>query len=160
RLATDASHWSGLRERGTLWGLHFTAAVYRLLGRRACEALLVPVVAYFYTVVAGREQRQGSRDFLARALDRRPRFRDGYRHFFSLAVGALDTLAAWTGRLPPGTVEADDAELLRRLSGDPRGALFVVSHLGNADLARALLDRATLNRLTLLVHTRHAANYN
>jgi predicted LPLAT superfamily acyltransferase len=160
RLATNVSHWSGLRERGTLWGLHFTAAVYRLLGRRACEALLVPVVAYFYTVVAGQEQRQGSRAFLTRALGRRSGFRDGYRHFFSFAVGALDTFAAWTGRLPPGVVEPDDADVLRRIVSDPRGALFVISHLGNADLARALLDRATLNRLTLLVHTRHAANYN
>jgi predicted LPLAT superfamily acyltransferase len=160
RLPADASHWSGLRERGALWGLRFTAAVYRLLGRRACQALLVPVVAYFYGFVAGREQRQGSRAFLARALGRQPGFRDGYRHFFSFATGALDTFAAWVGGLPAGTVEPENAEILERIVADPRGALIVISHLGNVDLARALLDPRTRNRLTLLVHTRHAANYN
>ncbi|MGH6882176.1 MAG: glycosyltransferase family 2 protein [Hypericibacter sp.] len=160
RLASEPSHWSGLRERGALWGLRFTAAVYRLLGRQACEALLVPVVAYFYGFVAGREQREGSRTFLTRALGRKPGFRDGYRHFFSFASGALDTFAAWTGGLPPGTVEPDNAALLKTVVDDPRGALIVISHLGNIDLARALLDEATRNRLTLLVHTRHAANYN
>lgn len=160
RLAAEASHWSGLRERGTLWGLRFVAAVYRLLGRRACEALLVPVVAYFYGFVAGREQREGSRLFLTRALGRRPGFRDGYRHFFSFATGMLDTFAAWTGGLPAGTVEPDNAALLKTAADDPRGALIVISHLGNIDLARARLDPATRNRLTLLVHNRHAANYN
>lgn len=160
RLTADASHWSGLRERGALWGLHFMAAVYRLLGRRVCQALLVPVVAYFYGFIAGREQRRGSRVFLARALGRQPGFRDGYRHFYSFATGALDVFAAWTGGLPAGTVVPENPEILARAVKDPRGALIVISHLGNVDLARALLDPPTLNRLTLLVHTRHAANYN
>lgn len=160
RLPPDASHWSGLRERGALWGLRFTAAVYRLLGHRACQALLVPVVAYFYAFVAGQEQRRGSRAFLTRALGRQPGFVDGYRHFFSFATGVLDTFAAWTGGLPSGTVEPDNAAILERVVRNPRGALIVISHLGNVDLARALLDNPTRDRLTLLVHTRHAANYN
>lgn len=160
RLTGPATHWSGLRERGALWGLRFTAAVCRLLGRRVCQAVLVPVVAYFYGIGAGREQRTGSRAFLARALGRPSGFRDGYRHFFSFATGALDIFAAWAGILPANTLEAADPEALRKMMQDPRGALMVVSHLGNADLARALLDDATRRRLTLLVHTRHAANYN
>jgi predicted LPLAT superfamily acyltransferase len=159
RLA-KARHWSGLQERGALWGLRFAAAVYRLLGRRVSLALLVPVVAYFYGFVAGREQRRGSREFLARALGRRPGFRDGYRHFYSFAIGALDVFAAWTGGLPAGTVVSETPEILARAAKDPRGALIVISHLGNVDLARALLDPQTRKRLTVLVHTRHAANYN
>ena len=155
-----ASHWSSLRERGALWGLRFTAAVYRLLGRRASRALLVPSVAYFYCFGAGREQRRSARVFLARALGREPGFWDGYRHFFSFATGALDTFAAWVGNLPAGTVLAENAETLKQLVQDPRGALIVISHLGNIDLARALLDQEIRERLTLLVHTRHAANYN
>jgi predicted LPLAT superfamily acyltransferase len=156
----DGSHWSSLRERGALWGLHFVAAVYRLLGRRACQALLVPVVAYFYFFGAGQEQRQGSRLFLARALGHRPAFRERFRHFYSFATGALDVFAAWTGRLAPDLVEPDDPAILDHISKDRRGALIVVSHLGNVDLARALLDEQTRNRLTLMVHTQHAANYN
>jgi predicted LPLAT superfamily acyltransferase len=160
RLTADSAHWSGLRERGALWGLHFTASVYRLLGRRACQALLVPVVAYFYFFGAGQEQRQGSHAFLARALGRQPGFREGFRHFYSFAIGALDVFAAWTGRLAPDLVEADNQALLDQISQDRRGALIVVSHLGSVELARALLDEPTRNRLTLLVHTQHAANYN
>jgi predicted LPLAT superfamily acyltransferase len=156
----QARHWSGLRERGGLWGLRFTAMAYRLLGRRACLGLLVPLVGYFYCFGAGREQRRNSRAFLARALGREPGFRDGYRHFFSFATGALDTFAAWVGGLQADRILSENAAALKQVVQDPRGALIVISHLGNIDLARALLDQKTRERLTLLVHTRHAANYN
>ena len=37
---------------------------------------------------------------------------------------------------------------------------MVVSHLGNAELSRAVLDPALRARIVLLVHTRHAESYN
>ncbi len=37
-------HWADQAERGSYWGLRILAAVYRLLGRRACLAMMVPVV--------------------------------------------------------------------------------------------------------------------
>ena len=38
--------------------------------------------------------------------------------------------------------------------------VMVIAHIGNVDLARALLPPETRARLTLLVHTRHAVHYN
>ncbi len=157
------SHWATLSERGLAWGLRFSAAAYRLLGRRLCLMILVPVVVYFY--LTGAEQRSASRDFLLRAfaangIARRPGWLDGCRHFLSFAGRAVDTLAAWSGELRPDIVVEDDAPVMARAAADPGGALFIVSHLGNADLARALLDRETRNRMTVMVHTHHAVNYN
>ena len=45
-------------------------------------------------------------------------------------------------------------------AADPRGALLIVSHLGNVELSRALLDEERRSRISVLVHTRHAENYN
>lgn len=159
----SASHWSELGERGLGWGLRICAAAYRLFGRRGCMAVLAPVVLYFY--LTGAEQRRASRDFLARAfaakgIGRAPGWWDGYRHFLSFAGRALDSFAAWTGGIAPGAVEPAEVEALREAEASPRGALFIVAHLGNMDLSRALLDDATRRRLLVLVHTRHAENYN
>ena len=159
-LADTPSHWASLRERGAYWGLRICAVTYRLLGRRVCQALLVPIVLYFYALGAGREQRSASRNFLQRALGRSPTAWDGYRHFFSFANRALDTFAAWVGRIPAEAVTVVDQRTLADAISDPRGAVIVVSHLGNLDLARAVLDPKTRARLTVLVHTRHAVNYN
>lgn len=157
-------HWAWLAERGAYWGLQLWTLVYRLLGRHACLTIMAPVVFYFY--LTGGEQRRASQDFLSRAYairpDRRwrPTFLNGLRHFFSFAGRALDTFIGWTGDMPPNMIRPGKIADLRAAEDDRRGGLFIIAHLGNVDLARALLDEATRRRLLILVHTRHAENYN
>lgn len=156
------AHWARLAERGADWGLRLLAAVYRLLGRRACLALILPVVVYFH--LTGSAQRRASRNFLRRAFAaqgaaREPGRLDTLRHSLGFARKALETFAAWidAGDRTPVSL-ADPAEVERAFAGE-RGVLLIVSHLGNADLSRAALDRERRARLTVLVHTRHAENY-
>jgi len=158
RPPRPASHWAGLGERGALWGLRIVAAAYRLLGRRVCAWAIAPVVLYFY--LSGPEQRRASRHYLDRALGRPSRFGDGWRHFNDFAGRALDAFAAWSGAIPPTAMEVATPETLAAASAAQRGALLVVSHHGNADLSLALMDPTLRARLSVLVHTRHAENYN
>ena len=163
RAAVAPRHWAGMSERGLYWGLCFCAWAYRLLGRRGCMTVMAPIVLYFF--LTGREQRRASLNFLARVSrasggGRRPGLLDGYRHFMAFAARALDTFIAWVGGMPPGTLVRADDGVLDAAAADSRGALFIVSHLGNAELSRALLDPETRSRLTVLVHTRHAEHYN
>jgi len=158
-----AHHWAWLAERGSVWGLRLCLVSYRLLGRRGCRAMLMPVVLYFY--LTGREQREASRQFLTRAFrfkgwSRQPGFVDGYRHFLSFALRSLDTFAGWAGAIPPERVQPGDIAALPAAVADPRGAVVIVAHLGNVDVSRAVLDAKTRDRLLLLVHTRHSENYN
>jgi len=159
----ESSHWAALGERGLYWGLRVCAAAYRLFGRRGCMAVLAPVVLYFY--LTGTEQRRVSRAFLSRAfaakgVPRLPGWWDGYRHFLSFAGRALDTFAAWTGGVKAGAVEPAEVDALRVAEASSQGAVFIVAHVGNVDLSRALLDDTARRRLLVLVHTRHAENYN
>jgi predicted LPLAT superfamily acyltransferase len=163
RRIETAHRWSALAERGTYLGLRIAEAALRLFGRRGCKSLLAPVVLYFY--LTGREQRAASRAFLARAfaakgMARASGWRDGFRHFRSFAGRAVDAFAAWSGSILPADVDGFDDAALRQTIADPRGVLFIVAHVGNSDLARALLDAETRARLTVLVHTVHAENFN
>ena len=72
----------------------------------------------------------------------------------------LDTVIAWTGGMRPDAVVPADPAALAAFTGDPRGGVLIVGHLGNTDVSRALLDPATRQRLIVLTHTAHAANYN
>jgi predicted LPLAT superfamily acyltransferase len=157
------THWAGLAERGLYWGLKASALAYRLLGRRGCMAILSIVVLYFY-VTAG-ERRRASLAFLRRAFARTAITRpvgwwDGYRHFLSFARRALDSFAAWSGGIPTGSVVLAETAALDDAARQSRGAVFIVSHHGNVDISRALLDRETRQRVVVLLHTRHAENYN
>lgn len=152
------AHWAGLAERGGLWGLAFVAASYRLLGRRGCAWVMAPIVAYFF--LTGRRQRRAGRDYLGRVLGRQPGWADGLRHGMDFAGRALDAFAAWSGAIAPDAVELATPDTLAAAAADTRGALLVVCHHGNAELAHALMAPDLRRRLTVLVHTRHARNYN
>jgi predicted LPLAT superfamily acyltransferase len=163
RRKADSDHWARLGERGLYWGLALSGLVLRLLGRRGCLALLTPVVLYFYATAGDR--RRASLDFLRRAFAaagsaRTPTWRDGFRHYLSFARRALDTIAAWVGKLGADAVVEGDVAALRTATADTRGAVFIVSHYGNVDVSRAQLDAETRRRVVVLLHTRHAENYN
>jgi predicted LPLAT superfamily acyltransferase len=158
RIAGDTSHWAALIERGAVWGVAFVAAVYRLFGRRLCSAIMWPIVGFFY--LTGTEQRQAARDYLRRVLLRKPGHRDGLRLHMDFANRAVDTFGAWIGAIPPTALSCDPPDALMRMAADPRGAVIVVSHHGNAEFSQAMLAPDMRGRLTVLVHTRHAENYN
>ncbi len=90
----------------------------------------------------------------------RPGWRDGWRHFRSFAQKVIETFAAWMDGPSPGKTELTDTAEIDAVARSGRGILMVVSHLGNAELSRAVLDPAHRARIVLLVHTRHAESYN
>jgi predicted LPLAT superfamily acyltransferase len=163
RRAVSNRHWSSLTERGMEWGIAFLAGCYRWFGRTACRVAMATVVLYFYLTDAPR--RHVSRAFLTRALalghpPRRPGLLDPLRHYLDFAEKMLETFAAWVGGIPASAMRTDDAAVIAAAQADPRGALLIVSHLGNADLSRALLGGPRQRRLTVLTHTRYAEHYN
>jgi len=83
---------------------------------------------------------------------------DGLRHFLDFAEKSLETFAAWTGAIGPERIVTDDGAAMAAAEG--KGALLIVSHLGNVELSRAALTGARRAALTVLVHTRHAEHYN
>lgn len=151
-------HWAQFSERGHYWGLKFCIYAYRLLGRRGCEFVMMPIVFYFYLI--GHKQRLASKQFLTKVLKHSPTFNELFRHQMNFALKTLDVFRAWVGDMTTTCVTPTHPTELTALSHDPRGALIVVAHLGNVDVARAVLDKSTRERLTVLVHTRHAENYN
>jgi predicted LPLAT superfamily acyltransferase len=151
-------HWASQGERGARWGLRLTSLVSRFLGRRISAAFLLPVVAYFWAT--GRAHRLASEKYLRKVYGRPISLFDTFQHFFSFSMRALDAFRAWSGQVEKSSLCLRDEDLLFRAAADPRGALLIVSHHGNVEIARALLTEKLGGRLTSIVHTKHALNYN
>lgn len=158
----QASHWAGMAERGTYWGMRSLLAIYSLCGRRACLLAMRPVVFYFFLV--GAERRKASLDYLARVRALKgeppPTWRDGFRHYFDFATKALDTIIGWARPSDIGPVEIVGGEAALAPIADRRGALLIVSHLGNAEIARAALAGHVGRPVHVLMHTVQARRYN
>jgi len=162
RSQLESAHWSSVTERGTYLGLSLLAFLYRVTGRYGCLAALLPIALYFN--LTGAAERHASRDFLRRAyrakgVEYEPGWFDTFKHSFGFARKTVDTFAAWLGSIDPSAIDAADKQEPDRLAQSGQGILLIVSHLGNIDISRALLDNAQRSRIKVLVHTVHAENF-
>lgn len=163
RRQAASAHWAKLAERGSYTGLALIGILFRFFGQSLARPLAILVAFYFYASGPGR--RRQARSYLARALAtdgqiRQVSFWEGFRLYRHFADRAVDLLTAWRG----DTARAGALTILGNgfdeLTQSTSGALLIVSHHGNAELSAALLAPEQRRRLTILVHTRHAENYN
>jgi len=158
----SSNHWSSVAERGTYWGLCILAFLYRALGRYGCMVAVVPIALYFN--LTGAEARRASREFLRRAyrakgVDYDPGWFATFRHSWGFARRTVDTFAAWLGGIGPSELAAADKRGPDTVAQSGQGILLIVSHLGNIEMSRALLDDTHRSRIKILVHTVHAENF-
>jgi predicted LPLAT superfamily acyltransferase len=159
----EPAHWSTIAEVGSSFGLLLSFWIYKILGRRPFQAFLLPVVTYFFLFKT--EQRRASRQFLQRcheagALPRPPGAWASFRHFFEFGQAVLDKLVAYNGGIRITDVTFRGEARVQAVLDSGQGALLLGSHLGNLEICRALAHLRPGLRLRVLVHTRHAQNFN
>ena len=159
-----SGNWAQLAERGSAWGVLLVAWAYRHLGRGFARLVLTPAVAWFF--ITGHDARAASRDFLGRIRRRHgpgaapaPTSSTVFRHMMAFAESGLDKLAAWSGRIEITDVDIEDMATFDSIAKSGRGALFVGTHLGNLEMARALGVRAGALKVNAIVHTAHARRF-
>jgi len=78
----------------------------------------------------------------------------------AFADALLDKLDVWGGRLALDRLVLHDSANLHADLKAPRGQLLVGSHLGNLEICRALAEMGRKVKMNVLVHTRHAEQFN
>ncbi|MDF1790477.1 MAG: glycosyltransferase [Thalassobaculaceae bacterium] len=162
-----AGHWASLQERGGYWVLSFMLMTYRVFGRAVFSAILRVVISYYFVFNA--RARRASLDYLrrVRAVDAAALgpaegslLRPSFSHFVSFGEAILDKLRAWNDEIAEDDLVFDNLEAVDAILASGRGALMITSHLGNAEVCRALGTRLKGHRINVLVHTRHAEAFN
>ena len=158
---SNALHWEQISEAGVTLGMRTLFLVHRCLGRWPFRLLLTPVVGYFYLTRG--IARRASLDYLRRMHGRAGwlvRHWRSLRHFLTFGECLLDKALAWSGALALDSVQIHGFESLRAQLAGGKGALILVSHLGNLEVSRALARRKPGIRLTVLNHSKHAPKFN
>lgn len=157
-------HWSSIAESGAVWSISFMFWVYRTLGRWAFSIVLYPVILYYF--LSNAPARAASQDYLRRLQHHQVPLPKGglkwlsYRHFLTFGSCILDKLAAMAGYFSHGNVDVHyPPELLEQVK-QGRGGVVFISHLGNAEVSRALSKELKNVRLNILVHTKNAESFN
>lgn len=157
------SHWAGVQERGSLLGMRLLIAIHRLGGGWLFRLGLAPVVCFY--AVFHTPARRASLDYLRRMHRFNPAFPQPrpwhvIRHLWNFAITLYDKLAVWRGEISRSDVTFHRSEIIDELLAAKRGAVMLISHLGNFEICQALSQTRPELRLTVLHHTAHAAKFN
>lgn len=175
RPAGPPSHWSQIRESGAYGGMFLGVWCYRLLGRQALRLLLYPIMGYFF--LRNSRARAASKDFLGRVYDyqltpvgnlggREPYFSsppglaDSFSHFMQFGRSIVDRVGSWVGDIDRGEAVFSGREQLLECVESGRGGVLLTSHLGNAEMFRALKKDASGIKINVLVFNDNARQIN
>src|SRR5216684_820145 len=147
--------WLDYRERGSRGATQFMKWLALRCGRRVARLLLYPICAYF--LVFSPRVRGSSRQYLALALGRPPRFTDLWRHYFTFATTVLDRVYFVDGRFGRFDIEVRGLERLRRTLAKGRGCVLLGAHLGSFELLRTLSPSHGLS-VNVVMYEENAAN--
>jgi predicted LPLAT superfamily acyltransferase len=161
--APGTASWLSVAERGSILGMRFVVWCYRLLGRRFCQLLILPVVLYFF--VTDRSGRRASLRYLRRlyarpggaaALGHRPTWWDSFLHYRECGLSILDRVGFWLGRDDDCTIAFHDEGRFASLKEEGRGAIILGAHLGSFDALRVLARRGRIvvNVVMFIEHAR------
>lgn len=149
--------WQTQQERGNRFFLHLLTWVALRLGRRVVFLLLCPIVFYYF--LFARQARKASRNFLTRALQRRPRWWEIYRHLLTFALVAIDRIYFLAGREDNFNVRVHGNELFNDYY-KKRGCFLITAHIGSFDALRimGMGKRSEALPVRILLDVQHNAN--
>lgn len=156
----EQPHWSKIQENSTVFGIKTLLFIYQVFGRAVFNVILFPVMAYYY--VSNRSAREASKQYLSYIApfltNEKPL--SSFQHFLQFGDMLLDKLLVWMGKIDLSSIEFKTPSVVENISSSKRGALILVSHLGNIEVCNALRQRLAEVKLTILVNTEHAQKFN
>jgi predicted LPLAT superfamily acyltransferase len=131
--------WLAQAERSNIFALRTLVWITSVLGRRVGQWLLYPICLYF--ILFSVKARDGSKQYLARALRRPATLRDVYRHYLTFATVALDRVFLLSDRFDLFDIRSFGHEPLLNLVDNGRGALLLGAHIGSFEMLRAIGEK-------------------
>ncbi|MGD9942720.1 MAG: acyl-CoA synthetase [Burkholderiaceae bacterium] len=151
---TQSGRWTEQPEAGSPRLMRLMARLALAAGRPVTRALLWPIAIYFWLAMP--RARRASRDYLQRALPRRPGARDGIRHFHAFASVLLDRIYLLAGRTQLFDIALHGVPALDQALAHGRGVVLVGAHFGSFECLRALGRQQPGMRITLAMYERNA----
>ncbi len=160
------THWSNIKERGSMLGIQTLVLIYKLLGKRFFQICLCPVMIYFY--ITGGITRKGIVQYWQQVQISREqeqfgwfaRHWHGFKSFFTFGLSIVDKFDAWLGKINLEDIEVVDQQAYQSLTSS-KGAVVFSTHLGNMEICRAIFGSGeNKKKLNVITYNEHAPSFN
>lgn len=151
------THWSNVAETGFIFGVWFLYFIERIFGRWPFRVALAPVV--FFYALTHTTAKQASREYFSR-LGLPSNFVTTFKHIGTFAETLVDKALAVSGHFPFHSLRFIGREVMLESIEAKRGGVLVTAHMGCLEVCRLAAERKDGPQLNVLVHTRHAEQFN
>lgn len=160
-------HWAAQQERGSRFFLRVTIWMVRYCPRWLVRIAVYVVATYFY--LTSKAARRNAARYQRRL---RACYGDGvlpqrapvFQQFTTFAEAISDRFAAWQRKIAMEQLvfhcPSDIEQSMHHPIAGARGQILLCSHLGNVEITRALSAEWRDFRLNVLMHSRHAEDFN
>lgn len=160
---SQTDHWSNKSEAGVEYGIRFMVWAYKLAGRWFFNLCLLPVITYFF--LFRQEERRASIDYWKTLKAYTKDIRGfncilSFKQFWLFGQALIDKLAVWMGEYSMQDIDVHNAKVFDDLLARKQGGVLLISHLGNFEITRCLSALHQDVQLTVLMHSKHAENFN
>lgn len=138
--------------------LRFMTWLSLRVGRRATRVIVFGIAAYFLLLAPA--ARGASRDYLRRALEREPGWRDLFRHILAFASTIHDRIYLLNGRFDLFDIAVRGDKLLAAAMAQRRGAFLMGAHMGSFELVHELGRRESGVRAAMVMYEDNARKIN
>ncbi len=133
-----AKGWAADAERSNMWILRLMRWIALNLGRRVSRGVLHSIALYF--LVFNSKARNASKLYLGRALKRKARLSDVYRHIHCFASTVLDRVYLLQERFDQFDIKSVNKEAIITPLERGEGVMLVGAHLGSFEALRAIAE--------------------
>ncbi|HSB96883.1 MAG TPA: hypothetical protein VLC91_10555 [Spongiibacteraceae bacterium] len=134
-----AAEWTTRPERSNVFILRVMTWLSLHLGRTVTRGVLHGIALYFLWFAP--RARRASAAYLQRALGRKPRWVDCYRHIFTFAATIHDRVYLLNNRFDLFSIEVHGEAAMQALLKKNSGVILLGAHFGSFEIIRALGER-------------------
>ena len=152
------AEWIGRRERGSAALLRFMAFLSMRLGRKLSRIPLYWIVAYFF--LFGPHARRESHRYLSRALGRKPRASDRFRHILYFATTIHDRVFLINQQYESLRITIEGEALVREQAERGAGAFLMGAHMGSFEVIGSIGRRRPGLQVSMAMYEDNARKIN
>ena len=154
----NSADWRHSPERSNMLMLRMMSWISLRLGRPAGRIVLHLIAGYFLLFAPA--SRAGSRNYLARILERPVRWTDIYKHFFWFASTIHDRIYLLNQRFDLFKIEAHGEQQMRESLANGQGLFLIGAHMGSFEVIRALGRQHAGVRVAMAMYEENARKLN
>lgn len=154
----ETSAWMRTPERSNMLMLRIMTWISLRLGRPAGRVVLHLIAAYF--LLFAPTSRRASQAYLQRALGRRVKWSDLYRHFFCFAATIHDRIYLINQRFDLFDIELHGQAALQDMLAEEGGLFLIGAHMGSFEVIRAMGRQIPNLRVSMVMHEDNAQKIN